>query len=94
MNDGEFAWDDAKAAQNDADHGVSFEAAKEVFKDPFAIERLDDRENYGEDRYVIIGMVDGRVLCVVYTLRNGIIRIISARGAEPHERRRYHEDNA
>jgi uncharacterized DUF497 family protein len=94
MNDGEFEWDDAKAAQNFADHGVSFEAAKRVLKDPFAIERLDDREDYGEDRYVVIGMVDDHVLCVTYTLRNGHIRIISARGAEPHERRRYHEDNA
>jgi uncharacterized DUF497 family protein len=87
MNDDEFEWDDAKAAQNYADHGVSFDAAKDVFKDPFAIERLDDREEYGEDRYSILGMVDGRIIYVVY-------RIISARGAEPHERRRYHEDNA
>jgi uncharacterized protein len=94
MNDDEFEWDDAKAAQNYADHGVSFDVAKRVFRDPFAIERLDDRRNYGEDRYVITGMVDGRVLCVAYTLRNGAIRIITARGAEPHERRRYHEDNA
>jgi uncharacterized DUF497 family protein len=94
MNDNEFDWDDAKAAQNLADHGVSFEAAKQVFKDPFATERVDDREDYGEDRYVVIGMVDDRVLCVTYTLRNGQIRIISARGAEPHEKRRYHEDNA
>jgi uncharacterized protein len=93
MNDGRFEWDDAKAAQNYADHGVTFEAAKEVFKDPFATERLDEREDYSEDRYVIIGIVHGRVLCVAYTLRNGTIRIISARGAEPHERRRYHEDN-
>ena len=94
MNDTDFEWDDAKAAQNYNDHGVTFEAAKAVFEDPFAIERFDDREDYGEDRYVLLGMVDGRVLCVVYTLRNGTIRIISARGAEPHERRRYHEDNA
>lgn len=94
MNETEFEWDDGKAAQNYADHGVTFETATEIFKDPSAIERLDDREDYGEDRYVIIGMVDDRVLCVVYTLRNGAVRIISARGAEPHERRRYHEDNA
>ena len=43
---------------------------------------------------MIYGIVEGRVLCVVYTLRNETIRIISARGVEPHERRRYHEDNA
>jgi len=94
MNDDGFEWDDTKAAQNYADHGVTFEAAKGVFKDPFAIERLDDREDYGEDRFVIIGMVNDRILCVAYTLRGSNIRIISARGAEPHERRRYHEDNA
>ena len=94
MNDDTFEWDDEKAAQNFADHGVSFETAKKVFEDPFATERLDDREDYGEDRYSIIGMVEGRILTVAYTLRNGTIRIISARGAEPNERRRYHEDNA
>jgi uncharacterized DUF497 family protein len=74
-------------------HKIISIIARAVFEDPFAIERFDDREDYGEDRYVVLGMVDGRVLCVVYTLRNGTIRIISARGAEPNERRRYHEDN-
>jgi uncharacterized DUF497 family protein len=39
-------------------------------------------------------MVDGRLLFVAYTIRNDTIRIISARGAEPHEKRKYHEDNA
>jgi uncharacterized DUF497 family protein len=94
MNEDDFEWDDAKAAQNYADHGVSFEVARRVFEDPFATERLDDRQDYGEDRYSILGMVDGRILYMAYTLRNGTIRIISARGAEPDERRRYHEDNA
>jgi uncharacterized protein len=42
-----FEWDDAKAAENYARHGVSFETATKAFKDPFGIERLDDRENYG-----------------------------------------------
>jgi uncharacterized DUF497 family protein len=59
----------------------------------FAIERLDDRVNYGEDRFVTIGMVDGRLLSVVYNRRGDIVRIISARGAEPYERRQYHEEN-
>ena len=75
------------------DHGVTFEMARDVFKDPFAIEWLDDREDYGEDRYVIIGMVDNRLLYVAYAMRGEAIRIISARGAEPHEHRQYHEDN-
>jgi hypothetical protein len=88
-----FEWDEAKAVENYAKHGVSFEVAIEVFKDPFAIEQLDDREDYGEDRYSIVGMVEGRILYVAYTLRNGTIRVISARGAEPYERRQYHEDD-
>jgi hypothetical protein len=49
MNEDGFEWDDVKAAQNYADHGVSFQAARKVFEDPFATERLDDREDYGED---------------------------------------------
>jgi uncharacterized protein len=93
MNDGEFQWDDQKAAENYAKHGVSFEMARDVFKDPFALEWLDDRENYGEERYGLIGMAEGRLLFVAYTMRGDAIRIISARGAEPHERKRYHDDN-
>ena len=93
MAEPEFDWDPAKAAQNEADHGVSFVAARGVFKDPFALEWLDDRENYGEDRYAIIGMADNRLLYVAYAIRGETVRIISARGAEPHERRKYHEEN-
>ena len=65
-----------------------------MFKDPFAVEWLDDREPYGEDRFVIIGMVEDRLLYVAYTMRGDVIRIISARGAEPYEKRRYHEENS
>jgi uncharacterized DUF497 family protein len=93
MNELEFEWDPVKAARNEVDHGVTFEMARDIFQDPFAIEWLDDREAFGEDRYVIIGMVDDRLLYVAYAMRDEIIRIISARGAEPHERRQYHEDN-
>ncbi len=94
MTDDDFEWDDAKAAANHALHGVPFDAARTVFRDPFAMEWLDDREDYGEVRYAIIGMVEGRLLYVAYAMRGERIRIISARGAEPHERRLYHEDDA
>lgn len=93
MSDLRFDWDPAKAARNEADHGVTFEVATLVFDDPFALEWLDDREDYGEDRFVIIGTVDGRLLVVAYTMRDDVYRIISARGAEPYERRQYHEEN-
>ena len=88
-----FEWDATKAEQNASDHGVTFEVASLAFDDPFALEWLDDREDYGEHRFVIIAMVDGRLLYVAYTMRGDVHRIISARGAEPHESRQYHEEN-
>jgi hypothetical protein len=93
MRDDVFEWDDAKSAANYADHGVTFEAARAVFHDPFALDWFDDREDYGEDRYATVGVVEGRLLFVAYTMRGERVRIISARGAEPLERRRYHEEN-
>ena len=91
----EFEWHDAKAEANVRRHGVSFDLAQTVFKDPFAIERLDDRENYGEERFVIIGVAEGKVLLfVAYTERQERIRIISARRATQHEQDDYFEQNA
>ena len=75
----EFEWHGAKAEANFEAHGVSFELAKTVFQDPFAVERVDDREDYGEERFVIIGMAEGHVLLfVAYTEREERIRIISS----------------
>ncbi|NJO37162.1 MAG: BrnT family toxin [Rhizobiales bacterium] len=93
MRDDEFEWDDEKAAHNAEKHGVTFEEARPVFRDPFAIELLDDREDYGEDRFILIGMSATGVLVVVYVDRQERNRIISARKAEPNERRFYHEQN-
>lgn len=70
---------------------MSFDAAKYVFKDPFAVEFGDDREDYGEEHFVIIGLVETRLVLVAFTMRDEMIRIISARAAEPFERREYHE---
>lgn len=84
-----FEWDEVKAGDNYAKHGVTFELAKRAFEDPFAIEFLDDREDYGEERFVIIGLVDAHVLYVAYTERDEAIRIISARRATKHEQKAY-----
>jgi uncharacterized DUF497 family protein len=62
MNNDGFQWDDAKAAANYAQTCVTFEAARDVFKDPFAIEQIDDRQHYREDRWTILGMVEDRLL--------------------------------
>jgi uncharacterized protein len=51
----EFEWHTAKAEANLEAHGVSFALAKTVFKDPFAVERLDDRQDYGESGLSLSG---------------------------------------
>jgi uncharacterized DUF497 family protein len=89
-----FEWDAAKAASNWRDHGITFEMARGIFQDPFAIEWVDDSQGVQEPRYSIIGMLENRLLFVAYTMRGEAIRIISARKAEPYERRRYHEENS
>jgi hypothetical protein len=93
----EFEWHKAKAEANLCTHGVSFDLAKTVFRDPFAIERLDDREGYGEARFVMIGMAEGNILLfVAYTERknNESIRLISARRATQYEQDDYFQQNA
>jgi uncharacterized protein len=88
MSDEEYEWDERKAASNFAKHNVTFEMAHGAFNDVFAIEILDERERRGEARINLIGMSDGRLLVVTYALKGESIRIISARRAEPLERRR------
>ena len=92
-----FEWDAEKAGANRKRHKVGFEQARDVFKDTMALDELDDREDYGEERFNRIGMVESQLLVVSYTGRvdedsgDEIIRIISARSAERRERKRYHE---
>ena len=90
----EFEWDDAKAARNLRDHGVSFAQATAAFGDPFAVEWIDDRRAYGEERVNLLGMCEGVILHVTYTERGQRIRIISARRAERHEQDDYYRQNA
>jgi hypothetical protein len=94
MQDDAFEWDDEKAARNLTSHGVSFEAARLAFDDAFAVVREDRRRDYGEDRFILLGMVQQHLLVVSYSMRGERVRIISARLAEPRERRRYHEENS
>ena len=87
----DFEWDSAKERANRKKHGVGFRAAAKVFLDPYVIEFDDLAAAAGEPRCNAIGLVDGRMLFVAYTMRGDVVRIISARGAEPHEKRKYHE---
>jgi hypothetical protein len=85
----EFEWDPRKAKANKAKHGVDFELAKDVFRDPARLSGLDDSSE-DEERWRIIGLAGGKILFVVYTERDGdVIRIISAREASKREARDY-----
>ena len=68
--------------------------AAQVFGDPQRKVKLDSRFFYGEDRYLALGRVDGRVLTVVYTMRNDAIRIISARKANSREVKKYENNTS
>ena len=101
MSDLQFEWDQAKNLSNQRKHGVSFEQAAQVFRDPLYLswkERVQD----GEERWQAFGKVEGLSLLIVartirHKLRDGrgieVVRIISARRAEPKERRRYEKEN-
>jgi uncharacterized protein len=85
----EFEWDDAKAAENIRNHGIRFAEAVAAFRDNFAIDYFDDMD-YGEDRFIHIGLSGGQLLTIVYTARADRIRIISARRSTKHEQEDYY----
>ncbi len=89
-----FEWNKSKAKDNFTKHGISFELAERVFDDPFAVEFLDDREDYDEERFVILGIVDRQILFVAYAERKDAVRIISARRATKYEQKIYNEENS
>jgi uncharacterized DUF497 family protein len=84
-----FQFDPKKAASNLRKHGVSFADAEGVFLDPLAIHQPDPDAEH-EERFVTVGLGSaGSVLVVVYTLRGGEIRLISARRATRREVKDY-----
>ena len=89
-----FEWDEEKAARNLIDHRVSFEQAALACRDPFAVEWVDERDDYGEERIGLLGLYGREVLFVAYTERGEHIRIITARRAERHEQNRYYRENS
>ena len=90
MYDLSFEWDQNKERLNKSKHGIDFETAMLIWEGPI-IQELDDRFEYDETRYIAYGEVDGRVLAVVYTWRDGSCRFISARMANRHERASYRQ---
>ncbi len=89
-----FEWDFYKARSNQSKHGVSFQQATQVFKDPIALTLFDEEHGLDEERWTTLGQLpDGQYLLVIHTFEqqdNRIdIRMISARKATKNEIRQY-----
>ena len=84
----EFEWDENKRRVNLREHGLDFADAYRAFtEDAFII--TDDREDYGEDRYILLGLMRERIVVVAFTVRGDVIRIISMRKADKREQKSY-----
>jgi hypothetical protein len=84
--DVKFEWDKRKNEANIRKHGFDFHDAWQVFQGPL-LARLDEREDYGEDRWQGIGLLRDQVVVVIFTQRQpDVTRVISLRKAKKHER--------
>ncbi len=85
----EFEFDPIKAASNEAKHGIAFEYGLRAFADPnnvvFDVSRAHDNER----RLKLVGVIDGIIVTVVYTMRGEVIRLISARRSNRAEEKIY-----
>jgi len=82
-------WDENKSDACFADRGFDFAYVIRAFADPDRLLNRDHRWDYGEERYRLLGKIDGRVFVLVYTPRDDVIRIISARKANRREVQEY-----
>jgi uncharacterized protein len=87
-----FTWDENKSHSNLIKHGIDFFDAKEIFLHPVIV-KIDERFDYGEKRWIALGKLADVIIVVTFTMRNGKIRIISARKANRKERKYYYERN-
>ena len=84
----DFEWHEKKRRSNIRRHGIDFVGLESIF-DGYTITIEDTRLDYGEQRFVTLGLLQGRVVLVVHTERKQKIRIISARKATKYEQDRY-----
>ena len=89
----EFEWDEDKSDACYAERGFDFAYIVAAFFDNSRLIRHDKRWDYGEERYQLLGKIDGRLFFVAYTHRKKAIRIIPARKANSREIRDYENEN-
>ena len=88
-----FEWDSQKAARNLEKHGVTFQEASTVFRDPLSATAYDPDHSFSERRFITIGLSrQGRLLTISHSERGDRSRLISARLATKQERRIYEEE--
>ena len=85
-----YSWDETKSRENLAKHGPGFRDAQVVF-DGACVTFEDTRRDYGEQRFITPGQLEGRVAVVAHTPRGGHTRVISMRKANSREAKRYRE---
>lgn len=83
-----FEWDEAKRRSNLRKHGIDFVGIEVMFEGA-TVSILDDRADYGEERFVTFGLLDGRVVAVAHTETDTAIRVISVRKATRDEESNY-----
>jgi uncharacterized protein len=83
-----FEWDEEKRQETLLQRGIDFLYAAQIFEGN-VVTIVDDRQDYGETRYLALGILGGDIFAVVYTLRGENIRLISARKARKKEYERY-----
>jgi uncharacterized DUF497 family protein len=86
-----FEWDENKCESNIHKHGVDFADLEPLFQGE-TVTIIDDRYDYGEDRFVTLGLLNGVVIVVVHTEADDTIRIISARKATSYEEESYFKE--
>ena len=84
----EFEWDEAKRTSNLLKHGLDFADVERLDWTTARIER-DHRFEYGEDRFIAVGALDGRLVAVAFTPRGNVTRVVSMRPASRRERVRH-----
>jgi uncharacterized DUF497 family protein len=86
-----YEWDEQKRLSNARKHGIDLRDAVEIFAGDTVLME-DDRVDYGERRFVSLGLLQGRVIVVVHTEHAGVTRLISARKATKYEQRIYFQE--
>ena len=83
-----YEWDEQKRLSNARKHGIDFRDAVRIFEGDTVL-MDDDRFDYGERRFISLGLLQGRVIVIAHTEQAGVTRVISARKATKYEQRLY-----